>query len=385
MKEKILKKITLLQYISGIKNYKNSIVYIKYIKKVLLNQDELINKRNKKIIPLPKYDDYYNTLKKFILKEPKNSEVIKYFLESNVEIVEEKYDYKSLKSNDVILTCLIKNDIEKIKEFLDYYRTLGIKYFAFIDNNSNDGTFELLRKEKNVNLYRCSDDYSTLKREGWMNRLYSRIGFNKWILCVDSDELFSYINQEKYNIEEFIEKISGKYKRVRSLLLDMYSDGYLFEYKKYDSFQKEYKYFDDNNYWEDNNFRSNMIFGGPRTRLFSTASNVFKCALSKYPLFYYEKGDFQGSSHWSFPYNKNTSDILSVLRHFKFSNSDMKKYEERVIKGNYSNGSYEYKKYYDIIKNKEKVSFYTNNSIMYNNSNDLTSIDIRGKKIKNMF
>lgn len=385
MKNKLLSKLTFLQYISGIKKLKKVLPIYKLLKETYKSQKNNLLISRKDCIPIPNMKDYYKDLKKFIMKEPNSCESVKYFLEANIKIIHENYDYNTISKDDIILVCLIKDDISKIKEFITYYSNIGIKHFAFIDNNSKDGTYEFLLKESNINLYKCTDDYSTLKREGWLNRLYSRIGFNKWILCVDSDELFTFIGQEKNNILLFLKKCSKSYKRVRSLMLDMYSKDNLFSYKEYKSFEKEFCYFDSYGYFEEKEFRTNMIYGGPRARTFSTNENIFKCALSKYPLFLYEKGDFQGSSHWLFPYKKNKDVIMAVLRHYKFTNYDMKKYEERVKKGNYSNNSFEYKKYAEIIENNDDISFYNNKSKKYKNSNDLETIKIGDKKIEKLF
>lgn len=382
MKSWILSKIKFLQYLSGLKQIKKTYPVYKNLKNIYVNQQKNQINQNKYYVNLPNLSYYYKYLKKFIFSDPKNCESVNYFLNSKIKIITENYNYKSINKKEVILVCLIKNDMEKIEEFIKYYEKIGIKYFVFIDNNSTDGTNEYLKSKKNVNLYLCDDEYSTLKREGWLNKIYSHIGFNRWILCVDSDELFTYINQEKYNINKFISSLPLKITRVRSILIDMYSKDSLFQYKKYKSFQKEFCFFDNEGYWEESTFRTNMIFGGPRKRIFSSENKLFKCALSKYPLFYYTKGDYQGSSHWLYPYYKNKKDIYSALRHYKFTNSDMSKYEERVRKGNYALGSYEYKRYFDIIKNNKKISFYYDKSKKYTNSTDLLQLNIDKKVIK---
>ncbi|BCJ93406.1 hypothetical protein acsn021_09750 [Anaerocolumna cellulosilytica] len=317
---------------------------------------------------------YLSTLNRFMWAEPEHAAVVTAFLEAKIGIIKEAFAKDSLKEEDVIVICLIKNDINRIADFLEHYRAIGITHFAFIDNMSSDGTREFLIAQEDVNVYYTEVTYTTHNREGWMNRIYAYFGQKHWYLCVDSDELFVYMDCENNCIQDFMKDIKNKsMKRVRALMLDMYSPNDLFAFgdKNRDS-MRDYRYFDKEGYVPVSSYRLDLIHGGPRTRVFSRYNEDFNCTLTKYPLFFYTEGDFQGCSHYQFPYSRNcNTPCYSVLLHYKFMISDMTKYKERVIAGNYANGSLEYKTYLGAIHGEKKVNFMSEMTEKYCGSSTL--------------
>ena len=280
----------------------------------------------------------------------------------DAEIIPEKenFNVSNIKKELPILICPVKNDLDRVKMSIEYYRSIGIKYFAYIDNLSTDGTLEYLKEQPDVNTYICKTKYTTLNREAWINRIISYFGLNRWYLCVDSDELFVYEDMENIDIETYIKNIDiSKNRRVKSILLDMYS--------KYSIFNKEipndkirdyYCYFDIDSYYQINTYKLDMIKGGPRERVFFKDKNNSNNS-TKYPLFFFKKGDIQGCSHFQFPYKPNCNTICTTaLLHYKFLYSDLAKYVERVKLKNYSNGSSEYKRYIEAYENNNDIVLY---------------------------
>ena len=101
--------------------------------------------------------------------------------------------------------------------------------------------------------------------------------------------------------------------------------------------------------------------------------------LTKYPLFYFIKGDIQCGSHFQYPFSPNCGvPCTTALLHYKFLKSDLEKYMNRVKLGNYANDSEEYKKYIEVYNKGKNISLYNEKSIKYINSESL-------KKIKNIF
>lgn len=358
------------------------------VKEICAEISNYVPREKENYINIKNYGMLKDILKRFVKRESKHCEVVHEFLNSNIEICKEAYSFSDLVETDVIVVCVIRDDLKRLQEFIPYYRQLGVKHFAFLDNNSTDGTYEFLEAQVDVNLYRTSDSYTTNRREGWLNCLYQHIGVNKWILCVDSDELFTYIGMEHHSISDFVLMLKEKkIKRVRSIMIDMYSNKNIFEQEKgYQDSMQDYCYFDYDNYSEEKNFRSMLIFGGPRERVFSTNSQRFLCTLSKYPLFFYENGDFQGCSHWQFPYQKNYDpNIYAALRHYKFMNDDLEKYKERIIKGNYTSGSLEYKRYFEVLKENKTINFMCKESMKFEDSESFENIRIDSKHIIDLF
>jgi hypothetical protein len=148
----------------------------------------------------------------------------------------------------VVVLC-VKNDLKKIQMLVSHYRKLGIEKFAIMDNGSDDGTFEWLDQQKDVDLFLTRDKYQTRVKEGWINRIISYYGFNHWYLLTDSDELITYVGMEKHPLNGVIAFAKrANIKRFKGLLIDMYTSGKLFDHRG-DIF-KEYRWMDTGSYTE---------------------------------------------------------------------------------------------------------------------------------------
>lgn len=375
IRDSMIKKLPILCYLDGVTKLEKKQAYTK---KVLRKKLKTATTGGDYIGFAKEHEtQYLRTLKRFIWAEPAHVGVVTAFLEARIGILKEAFLKDSLQEEEVILICLIKNDRNRISDFLAHYRALGITHFAFIDNMSTDGTKEFLLAQENVNVYVTDTPYTTNNREGWLNRIYAYFGFNHWYLCVDSDELFVYIDCEKKSIQDFLKEIKiRKIKRVRALMLDMYSKNDLFSYHARDKdSMSDYGYFDKQGYVPVSSYRLDLIHGGPRTRVFSKYNESFNCTLTKYPLFFYTKGDFQGCSHYQFPYHHNCNTICcSALLHYKFMIADMLKYKERVLNSNYANGSLEYKTYLKAINENSRVNFMSEATEKYSGSASLKHI-----------
>ncbi|PRT03972.1 glycosyltransferase family 2 protein [Bacillus wiedmannii] len=301
-------------------------------------------------------------------------EILNAFTENRIDLI----NGHSQNNEGPILVTVVKNEIKRIQTFLNHYRSIGFQRFVILDNNSNDGTHEWLCNQPDCDVFCTEEPYSTHKREGWINRLLSHYGFNQWYLVVDSDEHFVYPGIEQEDINYFISLIKDKgYERIRSVMLDMYPKDNIILDKKENSenedYVAEYSYFDKTNYKVLEVHEGLMVSGGPRERIFN-----LKVCLTKHPLFYFRKGDIQGHSHFPYPYKKNKSlPCFSALLHYKFLNSDLNKYKQRVEEGNFYNGSEEYKQYLQLFgDNKDNFTFFYQGSAKYENSKSLLQVEI---------
>lgn len=369
-KNKILKNFPFLSKLNGFKNLKKTLLDIKKIKETLIYNNISLDTIS---ISKDNFNVFKKSFLKFVWSQPEDSDLPLLFFDAKIRPISSKIDFDSLSDFDPILICVVKNDIDRIKVLFNHYRKLGVKGFVFVDNISTDGTLEYLSEQDNVDLYVCDTPYTTKNREAWINRIIGHYGFNKWYLCVDSDELFVYENYEKNDISEFVKKL--KKRRVLSFLLDMYSKEYLFaEDIKSNEIIKRYCYFDTDSYIHKTNYKMEIISGGPRQRVFlENSNNTFM--LTKYPLFYFKKGDIQCCSHYHYPYKDNFGfECKTALLHYKFLRSDLDKYLERAKKGNYANGSSEYKKYAEIVSEGKRITLYNEKSAKFENFDSLNKI-----------
>ncbi len=298
------------------------------------------------------------------------SEILCAFTEDKIEFVK-KLD-KAVEGP--ILISVVKNEGHRIESFINHYRLIGVKKFAILDNNSNDGTREWLCNQEDCEVFLTEQPYSTYRREGWINRIISFYGFNKWYVVVDSDEHLVYSNHETVDINQFISLVKEKgYKRVRSLMLDMYPKEKINpdESDLNSNYISQYSYFDKDTYTVTNELGGLMVKGGPRKRIFD-----LEVYLTKHPIFYFQVGDIQGHSHYQYPYSKNQGlPCFAALLHYKFLNSDLKKYEDRVKSNSFYNGSEEYKQYLNVFNRNRGITFYYEGSEEYVNSKSLSEID----------
>ena len=355
-----------LLYFNVLKHPSNS---IEGINKVRLYYKKDINsylkyQENKKI--------FYKSLKQLTLKTNDGAELAKYFYTDNITLIKDaEFD------DTVILICLIKNDIFRLKKFIKHYKNLGVKNFVFIDNNSNDGTFEFLKDLDNIYLFSINEKYNTIRRQAWINKIISYFGFDKWYLIIDSDEFLVYNNNENKKIDELIDYYKNKnIKRARALMIDMYSDKEIFNCSMENEFMKEFSYFDTNSYTPQKHKHFELVTGGMRERVFSKYEKI-KPFVIKYPLIYFERGDIQYNSHYSYPFYKNFGTEINMgLLHYKFLPGDLEKIKTVVKEKNYANGSKQYIGYLKAYEDNPKMKFVNDASKRYNSSKDLKYISI---------
>lgn len=293
-----------------------------------------------------------------------------YFEESGPVILKKTYN-NDIPDDEVILICCVRNDIGRIKKLYQHHKDIGIKYMIFVDNMSDDGTKEWLLDQE-VDLYQISEIYHAGRKAAWVRKIQDIYGYNRWYLIVDSDELFTYVGCEKHSINELAKYSKDKgYKRIKSMLLDMYSDHEAYINNcDISEFDKEYVYFDSDTYYEARDCRGEMVRGGARPRVFNYGKG-YDNPLTKYPLIYAEYEDVWGD-HTPVPFAKNFGcPMISVLRHYKFMAGDKEKYKENVANGNYYGGSLEYKCY---LKKEDGITFHYQDSKKYDSSESLMEI-----------
>ena len=293
-------------------------------------------------------------------------EIADEFLNAKIELV--KKSDLLFDSSTPTLLCVLKNDIAKIKLFMQHYRELGVVNFVFLDNMSTDGTYEFLLEQEDVTIYRCEHSFTADRKVAWLNRLIAELGLNRWYLMVDSDEFFSYQGYKEHNINQFIEKVSKKgIKRVGVIHLDMYPKGKLFNNDSNMNFMDEYCYFDKDTYTFKNAHSVIYMRGGPRKRAFG-----MNMSLSGVRMVYFEADDIVPSAHFMLPYLKEgITPIYLVSRHYKFvDESDYNKMLEAVQTGMHYNNSVGYRAYLDVLTKNPDLSLYDEgHSLLFSEEN----------------
>lgn len=263
-----------------------------------------------------------------------------------------------------IVVCTQKNNIVYLREFIPYYRKLGVKHFVFIDNNSTDESINFLKKQTDVTLFAAPYSFNGIKKAGWKLQALSFVGLNHWFLWLDSDEFLVYRGMEEINLCEYIKRMNEKkIINVGGFMLDMYPEYQLFNNEmSVDDFYKDYKFFDPDS--EHYRLVSGGLFGGMRGRCLG----LYNLRLDKTPLVYCCENNIPSGNHTTSPRRKHLEDNYGcVLKHYKFLPNEKEKYRA-IAKSDSGYASTEsLKKYLDLtnvkIKDSKSVKYVDSNSI----------------------
>lgn len=315
-----------------------------------------------------------------LLMLAKYGERYKAFVE---DFIDEKVTTDSSLSFDPALPtviCVVRNDLIRIKLFLNYYRKLGITQFAILDDHSDDGTKEFLLEQSDVAVFLSDNRYTTLRRQVWINRIVATIGIDRWYVIADSDEL---LDIDGDSLVDYTKGLTDRgINRVKGLLLDMFAYDSLYSNQPInepEDIVEIYGYYSNGYYYKKTLF-DQVIKGGARDLLFFKDNKNSSPVCSKYPLIFIKKGDVTINSHYNFPFDRNMSERpQAIIRHYKFLPGDKQKYIERAKKGNFGNNSIQYKIYASIEDNTDYEGF-REKLIKYTGYEALKTIDISKEK-----
>lgn len=302
------------------------------------------------------------------------------FAKANIDVIRcREYDNRKL---PIVVLC-VKDDIKRLQMLVSHYRKFGVERFAFLDNGSTDGTFEWMKSQNDIDVFKTTDQYNCLVKEGWLNRVISYYGFERWYILTDSDELFTYIGMEKHPINDLVQYAEEKgIKRFKGINIDMYADAALFSLDSSDiDIERTYCWMDTDSYEELPRRIGNSVItavtGGPRQRMMDVP-----CSVMKYPLVYFEKGTVSANAHYQYPYTliEGSPFVVGIL-HYKFLDSDKKEFERRaqfdtgINAGNAKTGVY-YQQYMKVADGNSGMSFMYDGSVKYENSESLRNISL---------
>lgn len=276
-----------------------------------------------------------------------------------------------------ILISVIKDEIDRLPDFLRHHRQIGVERFCFIDNASSDGSPEYLSLQPDVDLFACHRRFGSNAKQGWINQAMRLYGLDRWFLVLDADEQLIFHGVETRSIGDLAVELQRRgHRRVRGFLLDMYADGPLLEstYVPGEPLIASYPLYDRQGYIERRYIELISVKGGPRRRCFSATDKAFNPELTKYPLFRLLEGEWMVNPHHIWPYDDNflPERYLAIL-HFKFLPNFGEKVRAAVADQRYLESSKEYECYADTLRNDPKVAFSSPFSSRYESSSKLVT------------
>ncbi|WP_240758218.1 glycosyltransferase family 2 protein [Palleronia sediminis] len=268
---------------------------------------------------------------------------------------------------DAILCFLcVRNEAQRLPWFLRHTRALGVAHFLAVDNDSTDGTAELLAGADDVSLWRTGASYR-LSRFGldWLTWLMIRHGHGHWCLTLDADELLVYPNWPTRPLQALTEWLDASGREMMgALMLDLYPRGPVGDapYAAGDDPTDILHWFDAGNHMIRRQAPMGNLWvqGGPRARAFFAAEPRRAPTLQKVPLVKWNRRYvYVNSTHAALPRRLNAiydetggEEVTGLLLHTKFLDQIVEKSQEELMRGQHFANSALYTEYYRrIIEN----------------------------------
>jgi hypothetical protein len=257
-----------------------------------------------------------------------------------------------------VFACLVvRNEALRLPSTLAHYRAIGVDRFLDIDNDSDDGSRELLESQPDVHLFGTSDSFAASGcGVDWIHAVLGAFAEGQWVVTADADELLIYPYYETVDLPRFCRFLDGDGAQgLFCLMVDMYSDRPLAEttLAPWGSLIEACPFFDSGPYQLSRHsvFPYRMAFGGLRARLFRERfdGNRRPPQISKVPLVRWGAGTrYLANAHHMTPVP--LAQTTGALLHFKFLSDFAARVELEAERGQHFAGAREYRDYRVIVR-----------------------------------
>ncbi|MEM9318707.1 MAG: glycosyltransferase family 2 protein [Pseudomonadota bacterium] len=207
---------------------------------------------------------------------------------------------------DAIL-CLasIRNEAERLPQFLAHYRALGVGHFLIVAHDCTDDSTALLADQADVSLWRTDAGYKAARfGVDWTGRLLQRYGHGRWCLTVDADELLIYPHWTEKPLQDLTSQLAADGREsFGTLSIDLYPKGPLSSAAFTDDALGALRWMDAGAYRQtpQPHLKVDLFQGGVRDRVFFTDAPRRAPTMNKVPLVKW---------HWRYAYRNATHSIL---------------------------------------------------------------------------
>ncbi|MFN7002503.1 MAG: glycosyltransferase family 2 protein [Roseinatronobacter sp.] len=274
-----------------------------------------------------------------------------------------------IKKGDILLFCTIRNEIERIDWFLHHYRRLGVGHFIFIDNDSTDGTREIVLAAPDTTVYLTQASYRAARfGMDWINWAMLRHGHGAWCVVADADELLIYPHWQTRPLPALTDWLERDGQSVLpAMMLELYPEGPLDAAPCLPGTDPTdvLSWFDAGNYTITHKplLDCLLIQGGPRARHFFAEAPNRAPTLTKLPLIKWSfHNAWVNSTHSILPRTLNRcfaeeggERISGVLLHTKFLATVVEKARIEKARGEHFGIAPVFDAYYDQLAHAPKL------------------------------
>lgn len=253
---------------------------------------------------------------------------------------------------EVLAIVLVRDGAYYLDAFFEYYRALGIRHFAFIDNGSTDETLARIKQQEGCVIDRAVlplAQYEDLMR-GYPASAY---GKDRWCLYVDMDEQFDFEGRKSHGLPTLLRYLEQRGDTaLMAQMLEMFPRAPLAAVKdltfaqaltafvQYDiSTVDSFDYHSDQIAFSallaDNVVNTQALkfkFGGVRGKVFGET-----CCLTKHPLIFNGEAVIP-APHPHLSQNVTVSDFTAVIRHYKFAGNIAARDAATAVSGDLAHG-----------------------------------------------
>ncbi|OLQ92078.1 hypothetical protein BIY22_16330 [Vibrio panuliri] len=263
-----------------------------------------------------------------------------------------------------------KNEQELMPNLLEHHRNIGVEHFLFVDNCSADTSIDYMLDQEDVSVFVATQEYRHSRfAVNWQETLLSHYGLGRWVLIIDSDELYTFAGSERKPITTITQV--AEQENANSFfapMIDFYPKGDLADadLTAKQQFYQICDYFDNFSTMQIDlqpvygPFSNSPIYqGGFRMRIFGSynqfpAPNYLN---QKYNLLKFEP-NMRLIEGLHFMHGARISRVPTTIMHFKYHAGFNAKVIREINSGQHWNGATEYRRYFKILEKKNNSIFY---------------------------
>ena len=127
----------------------------------------------------------------------------------------------------VLCFSCVRNEAERLPNFLDHHRRLGVGHFLFVVNDSADASLDLLLSEGDCSVWTVDASYKAARfGMDWIGWLLARFGQGRWCLTLDADELLIYPHWQARGLADLVAHLEATGRAsFGTLSVDLYPQG----------------------------------------------------------------------------------------------------------------------------------------------------------------